>query len=278
MQIPRPATWLKNMAVISDSSDTAREVTTWAFSWQVPTAALDDDIYHVGLRCEGAGSNDFSAMWKISVTEAPAFVESPADLQVAPGNQPAVFTVNSLQDKWLSSATGTPPLPDPRWDAPTARFQAQAGHGFSVAIDVAGVTDATVVAEEALLSPYGAPLNFDGLTPQVYGVVATKTAAVSATPGPQANAYWGPLPASTGSVYPAFSWVLPSSAETGQVFYAALRAKYDGADYVALFEITVTAPTEEAEAIPEEDGLASQILTYTLYAAAAGVVLVVFVL
>jgi hypothetical protein len=277
-QLARPTTWLSNWAVVSDTSDVARDVTTWAFSWQVPTTALDNDAYYVGLRCEGAGTTDFSAMWKVSVTEAPAFAETTAALQVGPGNQPVVFTLSSFQDKWVGSAANRPSLPDPKWDAPTAQLQAQAGHGFSVAINVVGVTDAIVVAEEDLLTAYGAPLNFESLTPILQGEVATKTAAVPASPGPVANAFWSPLPASTASAYPAFSWVLPSTAEVGQVLYTALRAKYDGTEYVALFEVTVTAPTMEAEAISEEKSLASQILSYTLYAAAAGVVLAVFVL
>lgn len=69
----RPTTWLTDWAHVSSADDKARELTDWAFSWQVPTTALANDVYYVGLRCKDASSKDYSAMWKISITDKPIF-------------------------------------------------------------------------------------------------------------------------------------------------------------------------------------------------------------
>jgi hypothetical protein len=80
VKLHRPDSWLTNWALVSNSDDVAREVTSWAFSWQMPSTALDNDVYYLGLRCKDASTKDYSAMWKISISDKPTFSTTSAGL------------------------------------------------------------------------------------------------------------------------------------------------------------------------------------------------------
>jgi hypothetical protein len=117
--LPTPTTTLTKLALVSDDGDYAREVTAWAFSWQMPATALDNDVHYVGLRCKKTGVTgaDYSAMWKISITDKPTFTAASADLAKVTVNTAVEYTsfTNKVTGVWASSTTGTPPVPDPRW-------------------------------------------------------------------------------------------------------------------------------------------------------------------
>merc|ERR1711966_72681 len=244
------------------------------------------DVYYIGLRCEGTVSGDYSAMWKVSITDAPTFTATSADLKVAAGNQKKTFTKfeDATEGKWVGAgalgvgSTAKPGIPDPRWDTITASFEVEAGNGFSVEINKASVT-AEVVAEADLNDEYGKPLNLEARSLILYGEVAKKTDSTGTAPNVVA-ATWSALAAASTDVFPAYSWQVPSNAEVGEVHYAAVRA-VDGTNlYVALFECVVKAtpapaPEEEEE---ESSGVMGAAITTALVTAAIAAALFFFVL
>ena len=217
-------------------------------------------------------------MWKISITDKPSFVATNAGFTSGTVNlEYKSFTDNLLGiGAWKGSKTGTPPLPDLRWESVTKQVEIQAGESFSVALNLLDVTNSIVVAEKDLVNAYGQPLNIEGIAPQLSGEVAvTNTATAPAT-----NAFWTALPASTATIYPAYSWQIPANAAIGDAFYTAVRATHASTEYVALFKITVVgAPAADPVAdTAEESGLMSNIFTYSVYAGVIGAVIFFFVL
>lgn len=147
-------------------------------------------------------------MWKVSVTDRPVFAATSAALAVASGNTAFTFTgfSTAADGLWVSGAALVPAIPDPRWDTVTKSFEAEAGKGFSVNVNVVtGTTTASVVAEEDLVDEYSKPLNLEARSLILYGEVAKETAAVT-TVGSEVNALWSALPIATATVYPGFSW------------------------------------------------------------------------
>jgi len=223
-------------------------------------------------------------MWKVSITDAPTFAAKSADLKVAPGNQKAAFTKfeDATEGKWVGAgAAGVgsatkPGIPDPRWDTITASFEVEAGNGFSVEVNKAGVT-AEVVAEADLNDEYGKPLNLEARSLILFGEVAAFTA--SAAGPPVVAAKWSALPAATTDAFPAYSWQVPSDAAVGEVHYAAVRAVDGTKKYVALFEAVVKAtPAPEPEPEEEESGVMGAVITTALVTAAVAAALFFFVL
>lgn len=223
-------------------------------------------------------------MWKVSITDAPTFTATSADLKVAPGNQKAAFTKfeDATEGKWVgagAAGVGTataPGIPDPRWDTITASFEVEAGNGFSVEISKTGVT-AEVVAEADLNDEYGKPLNLEARSLILFGEVAKLTA--SAAGPPVVAASWSALPAATATEFPAYSWQVPSGAAVGEVHYAAVRAVDGTKKYVALFECVVKAtPAPAPEPEEEESGVMGAVITTALVTAAIAAALFFFVL
>lgn len=233
------------------------------------------------------GTGDFSAMWKVSITDAPTFTATSADLKVAAGNQKKTFTKfeDATEGKWVgagAAGVGTatvPGIPDPRWDTITASFEVEAGNGFSVEINKASVT-AEVVAEADLIDEYNKPLNLEARSLILYGEVATKTDSTgSAAAPPIVPAKWSALPAATATAFPAYSWQVPSNAAVGEVHYAAVRAVDGTKNYVALFEAVVKAtPAPAPEPVEEESGVMGAVITTALVTAAIAAALFFFVL
>ena len=145
-------------------------------------------------------------MWKVSVTDRPVFAATSAALAVASGNTAFTFTgfSTAADGLWVSGAALVPAIPDPRWDTVTKSFEAEAGKGFSVNVNVVGAT-AEVVAENLLVDEYNKSLNLEARSLILYGEDATETAAV-VTVGSEVNALWSALPVATATVYPGFSW------------------------------------------------------------------------
>jgi len=225
-------------------------------------------------------------MWKVSITDAPTFTATSAELKVASGNQKKTFTKfeDNTEGKWVGAAAdgsgdaNKPGIPDPRWDTITASFEVEAGNGFSVEINKASVT-AEVVAEADLNDEYGKPLNLEARSLILFGEVAKKTPTSGTAPNVVA-ATWSALAAASATAFPAYSWQVPSNAEVGEVHYAAVRA-VDGTNlYVALFECVVKAtpapaPEEEEE---ESSGVMGAVITTALVTAAIAAALFFFVL
>jgi hypothetical protein len=225
-------------------------------------------------------------MWKVSITDAPTFTATSADLKVAPGNQKKAFTKfeDATEGKWVGAgalgvgSTTKPGIPDPRWDTITASFEVEAGNGFSVEISKTGVT-AEVVAEADLNDEYGKPLNLEARSLILFGEVAKLTASTGTAPSVVA-ASWSALPAATATGFPAYSWQVPSGAAVGEVHYAAVRA-VDGVNlYVALFECVVKATPAPAPEVVEEEasGVMGAVITTALVTAAIAAALFFFVL
>lgn len=223
-------------------------------------------------------------MWKVSITDAPTFTATSADLKVAPGNQKAAFTKfeDATEGKWVgagAAGVGTatePGIPDPRWDTITASFEVEAGNGFSVEINKLSAT-ASVVAEADLNDEYGKPLNLEARSLILFGEVAKLTA--SAAGPPVVAASWSALPAATATEFPAYSWQVPSGAAVGEVHYAAVRAVDGTKKYVALFECVVKAtPAPAPEPEEEESGVMGAVITTALVTAAIAAALFFFVL
>jgi len=218
-------------------------------------------------------------MWKVSITDAPTFTATSADLKVAPGNQKKTFTKfeDANEGKWVGGTATEPGIPDPRWDTITASFEVEAGNGFSVEINKASVT-AEVVAEADLNDEYGKPLNLEARSLILYGEAATLTASTGTAPNVVA-AKWSALPAATETVFPAYSWQVPSGAAVGEVHYAAVRAVDVTKKYVALFECVVKAtPAPAPEPVEEESGVMGAVITTALVTAAIAAALFFFVL
>lgn len=223
-------------------------------------------------------------MWKVSITDAPTFTATSADLKVAPGNQKKAFTKfeDATEGKWVGAgaagvgSTALPAIPDPRWDTITASFEVEAGNGFSVEISKTGVT-AEVVAEADLNDEYGKPLNLEARSLILFGEVAKNTPS---TAGPPVTpAVWSALPAATATAFPAYSWQVPSGAAVGEVHYAAVRAVDGTNKYVALFECVVKAtPAPAPEVVEEESGVMGAVITTALVTAAIAAALFFFVL
>jgi hypothetical protein len=226
-------------------------------------------------------------MWKVSITDAPTFTAKSAELKVAPGNQKAAFTKfeDATEGKWVgagAAGVGTaasPAIPDPRWDTITASFEVEAGNGFSVEVNKAGVT-ASVVAEADLNDEYGKPLNLEARSLILFGEVATFTASTgTAAAPPIVAAKWSALAAATTDAYPAYSWQVPSDAAVGEVHYAAVRAVDGAKNYVALFEAVVKAtPAPAPEPEEEDSGVMGAVITTALVTAAIAAALFFFVL
>jgi len=220
-------------------------------------------------------------MWKVSITDAPTFTAKSAELKVASGNQKKTFTKfdDTTEGKWTGPVTsGLPNIPDPRWDTITARFEVEAGNGFSVEITKSGVT-ATVVAEADLNDEYGKPLNLEARSLILFGEVAAFAASTGTAPNVVA-AKWSALTTVTTDAYPAYSWQVPSGAAEGEVHYAAVRATDVANKYVALFEVVVKAtpvPAPEPEVV-EEAGVMGAVITTALVTAAIAAALFFFVL
>jgi len=223
-------------------------------------------------------------MWKVSITDAPTFTATSADLKVAPGNVKKTFTKfeDATEGKWVGAGalgvgtTAKPGIPDPRWDTITASFEVEAGNGFSIETSKTGVT-AEVVAEADLNDEYGKPLNLEARSLILFGEVATQTASTAGPPVVAAK--WSALPAATADVFPAYSWQVPSGAAVGEVHYAAVRAVDGTKLYVALFECVVKAtPAPAPEVVEEESGVMGAVITTALVTAAIAAALFFFVL
>ena len=220
-------------------------------------------------------------MWKVSITDAPTFTATSAELKVAAGNQKKTFTKfeDLTEGKWTgpTTAPAVPGIPDPRWDTITESFEVEAGNGFSVEITKTGVT-ATVVAEADLNDEYGKPLNLEARSLILFGEVAKQTP--SAAGPPVVAAKWSELAAATATVFPAYSWQVPSDAAVGEVHYAAVRAADANNRYVALFEVVVKAtPAPTPEVVEEEaSGVMGAVITTALVTAAIAAALFFFVL
>merc|ERR1712224_623873 len=133
-----------------------------------------------------------------------------------------------------------------------------------------GVT-AEPVAEALLNDEYGKPLNLGG-------EATTLTASTGTAPNVVA-AKWSALPAATETVFPAYSWQVPSGAAVGEVHYAAVRAVDVNKKYVALFECVVKAtPAPAPEPVEEESGVMGAVITTALVTAAIAAALFFFVL
>jgi len=225
-------------------------------------------------------------MWKVSITDAPTFSATSADLKVAPSNQKAAFTqfTDATEGKWVGAGAGgigsatEPGIPDPRWDTITASFEVEAGNGFSMEIKKDGVK-ATVVAEADLIDEYDKPLNLEARSLILFGEVAKETPSSGTAPNVVA-ASWGALDAATGTVFPAYSWQVPKDAAVGEVHYAAVRAEDAGKHYVALFECVVKATPAPAPEPEEEEssGVMGAVITTALVTAAIAAALFFFVL
>jgi len=218
-------------------------------------------------------------MWKVSITDAPTFSATSADLKVAPSNQKAAFTqfTDATEGKWVGGSATEPGIPDPRWDTITASFEVEAGNGFSMEIKKDGVK-ATVVAEADLIDEYDKPLNLEARSLILFGEVAKETPSSGTAPNVVA-ASWGALDAATGTVFPAYSWQVPKDAAVGEVHYAAVRAEDAGKHYVALFECVVKAtPAPAPEPVEEESGVMGAVITTALVTAAIAAALFFFVL
>lgn len=221
-------------------------------------------------------------MWKVSITDAPTFTATSADLKVAAGNQKKTFTKfnEPTEGLWVGGTTALPGIPDPRWDTITASFEVVAGNGFSVEINKASVT-ATVVAEADLIDEYNKPLNLEARSLILFGEVAKKTASTgTAAAPPIVAAKWSALAAASATEFPAYSWQVPSDAAVGEVHYAAVRAVDGGNKYVALFEAVVKAAPAPAPEEPEEEasGVMGAVITTALVTAAIAAALFFFVL
>jgi hypothetical protein len=224
-------------------------------------------------------------MWKVSITDAPTFTATSADLKVAPGNQKKAFTKfeDATEGKWVGAGalgvgtTAKPGIPDPRWDTITASFEVEAGNGFSVEISKTGVT-AEVVAEADLNDEYGKPLNLEARSLILFGEAAKLTA--SAAGPPVVAASWSALAAATATEFPAYSWQVPSNSKVGEVHYAAVRAVDGTKLYVALFECVVKATPAPAPEVVEEEasGVMGAVITTALVTAAIAAALFFFVL
>lgn len=223
-------------------------------------------------------------MWKVSITDAPTFTATSADLKVAPGNVKKTFTKfeDATEGKWVGAGalgvgtTALPGIPDPRWDTITASFAVEAGNGFSVEISKTGAT-AEVVAEADLNDEYGKPLNLEARSLILFGEAAKNTP--SAAGPPVVAASWSALPAATATAFPAYSWQVPSGAAVGEVHYAAVRAVDGTKLYVALFECVVKAtPAPAPEVVEEESGVMGAVITTALVTAAIAAALFFFVL
>lgn len=214
VELVRPTTWLTSFGSVDDPATTnARNgASQWAFSWQVPNGALAADVYYLGLRCKTTGTNDFSAMWKVSVTDRPVFAAATADLAKATGSTAFAFTgfASATEGKWIGGTTALPPIPDPRprMNQPvpvTQAFEVEAGKGFHVTLSVTGVT-ATVVPVEELVDEYNKPLNLFARSLILYGEVAKITVASVTTANAEVNQVWGALGNADATIYPGFSW------------------------------------------------------------------------
>lgn len=214
VELTRPTTWLTSYGSVDDPATTnARNgASQWAFSWQVPNAALAADVYYLGLRCKTTGTNDFSAMWKVSVTDRPVFAAASAELATATGSTAFAFTgfASTTEGVWIGGTTSLPAIPDPRprmnQPAPvTQSFEVEAGKGFHVTLSVTGVT-ASVVPVEELVDEYNKPLNLFARSLILYGEVAKITTASVATVGSEVKQVWGALAGADATIYPGFSW------------------------------------------------------------------------
>jgi hypothetical protein len=214
--LTRPTTWLTSFGSVDDpataTTNARNGASQWAFSWQVPNAALAADVYYLGLRCKTTGTNDFSAMWKVSVTDRPVFAAATADLAKATGSTAFAFTgfASATEGKWIGGTTALPPIPDPRprMNQPvpvTQAFEVEAGKGFHVTLSVTGVT-ATVVPVEELVDEYNKPLNLFARSLILYGEVAKITTASVATVGSEVKQVWGALAGADATIFPGFSW------------------------------------------------------------------------
>jgi hypothetical protein len=214
--LTRPTTWLTSFGSVDDpataTTNARNGASQWAFSWQVPNAALAADVYYLGLRCKTTGTNDFSAMWKVSVTDRPVFASATAELAKASGSTAFAFTgfASATEGKWIGGAATLPAIPDPRprMNQPvpvTQAFEVEAGKGFHVTLSVTGVT-ATVVPVEELVDEYNKPLNLFARSLILYGEVAKITVASVTTTDAEVNQVWGALGNADATIYPGFSW------------------------------------------------------------------------
>jgi hypothetical protein len=119
-------------------------------------------------------------------------------------------------------------------------LELEVGQGFGVSIFVPG-SSATKLNLREIPDQFGAPKNRKRYVPQLHSEVAIKNIIRLGQPDAYVKYTQNNLPAGA-TAWPGFAWVVPESAEAGDMLYAGLEVNSGPYTYYAVYQITVVDP------------------------------------